>query len=80
MSKANAESDPARKSLLQEQIGGVTSQIGQLQAELAQLQTGSIDPGQVITPAAVVGRSSLKALLTYAVFGALAGLLLALAS
>ena len=79
VSKANAETDPARKSLLQEQIGGVTSQVGQLQAELAELQTGSIDPGQVITPAAVVGRSSLKALLTYAVFGALAGLLLALA-
>ena len=70
---------PAKKSLLQEQISGVTSQIGQLQAELAQLQTGSIDPGQVITPATVVGTSSLKALLTYALVGALAGLALALA-
>ncbi len=51
VTRSNAESDPAKKSLLQEQISGVTTQIGQLQAELAQLQTGSIDPGQVITPA-----------------------------
>ena len=78
VSKANKETDPGRKSLLNEQISGVTSQVGQLQAELAQLQTGSVDPGQVITPAAVVGHSTLTALLTYAVAGALAGLLLAL--
>ena len=78
VSKANTETDPTRKSLLQEQIGGLTSQIGQLQATLAELQTGSIDPGQVITPAAVVGRSSLKALVTYALLGLFAGLILAL--
>ena len=74
----NAETVASKKSLLQEQVSGVTAQIGQLQAQLAELQTGSIDPGQVITPATTVGTSSLRALLTYAVLGALAGLLLAL--
>ncbi|WP_027860028.1 hypothetical protein [Marmoricola sp. URHB0036] len=78
VAKANAETVPAQKSLLQEQVSGVTSQIGQLQAALAELQTGSVDPGQVITPAAIVGRSSLKALLAYALLGMFAGLLLAL--
>jgi len=78
VAKANVETNATRKSLLQEQINGVTSQIGQLQAALAELQTGSVDPGQVITPAAVVGRSSLRALLTYAILGMLAGLVLAL--
>ncbi len=79
VTRENNETNPARQSLLQEQIGGLTSQIGQLQAQLAELQTGAVDPGQVITPASVVGRSSLRALLTYAVAGAVAGLLLALA-
>ena len=54
----------------------MTSQIGQLQAQLAELQTGSVDPGQVITPAADVGRSSLRALFTYALLGAMLGLAL----
>jgi capsular polysaccharide biosynthesis protein/Mrp family chromosome partitioning ATPase len=75
----NAETDASKKSLLQEQISGVTAQIGQLQATLAELQTGAIDPGQVITPATNVGTSSLRALLTYAILGALGGILLALA-
>jgi capsular polysaccharide biosynthesis protein/Mrp family chromosome partitioning ATPase len=79
VSRANAETNPARKTLLNEQVGGVTSQIGQLQAQLAELQTGSVDPGQVITPAAVVSRSTLTALFTYALAGTLLGLLLALA-
>ncbi len=79
VSRLNAETNPSKKSLLQEQVSGVTTQIGQLQATLAELATGSIDPGQVITPATSVGTSSLTALLTYAVLGALAGLLLALA-
>ncbi len=79
VTRSNAETNPSKKSLLQEQISGVTTQIGQLQAELAQLQTGSIDPGQVITPATTVGTSSLRTLLTYALIGALAGLALALA-
>ena len=79
VARANAEVNPARKTLLQEQVSGVTSQIGQLQAQLAELQTGSIDPGQVITPAAVVSRSTLRALFTYALAGTMLGLLLALA-
>lgn len=78
VSKQNAEKDPDKKALIDEQISGVTNQIGQLQAQLAELQTGAVDPGQVITPASVVGRSSLRALVMYAALGAIAGLVLAL--
>ncbi len=46
------ETNAANRNLLREQINGVTQQIGQLQAQLADLQTGSVDPGQVITPPA----------------------------
>jgi polysaccharide biosynthesis transport protein len=79
VTRANRETDPARKVLLQEQIGSVTTQIGELQAQLAELQTGAVDPGQVITPASIVGQSTLRALLMYAVLGTMLGLVLALA-
>ena len=80
VTRANRETDPARKVLLQEQIGSVTTQIGELQAQLAELQTGAVDPGQVITPASIVGQSTLRALLMYAVVGTMLGLVLALAA
>jgi hypothetical protein len=57
---AKAESDPFRTSLLDEQVGGVTSQIG-MQIQLAEIETGSVDPGQVMTPAATVGWSHSRA-------------------
>lgn len=68
----------ATKNLLREQIRGVTAQIGQLQAQLAILQTGAVDPGQVITPASAVGQSSVVAVGLYGLVGLLAGLLLGL--
>ena len=77
--RANAETNTARKSVLEEQVSSATTQIGQLQAQLAELQTSAVDPGQVITPASVVSRSSLRALVMYAALGGFAGLMLALA-
>ncbi len=76
---SNAETNTATKSLLGEQITGVSSQIGQLQAQLATLQTGAVDPGQVITPASAVGQSSVTAVVVYGLVGLLVGLLLGLA-
>lgn len=78
VARSNVETNTATKSLLREQITGVTAQIGQLQAQLATLQTGAVDPGQVITPASVVGQSSLVAVVLYGLVGLLAGLLLGL--
>jgi succinoglycan biosynthesis transport protein ExoP len=76
--RSNAETNPSNRSLLREQITGVTTQIGQLQAQLATLQTGAVDPGQVITPAGVVGQSSALAIGLYAAIGLLVGLTLGL--
>jgi capsular polysaccharide biosynthesis protein/Mrp family chromosome partitioning ATPase len=76
--RADSETNASRKTLLQQQVSGVTTQIAQLQAALAELQTGSVDPGQVISPATAVGGSSLKSLVTYAAGGAIVGLLIAL--
>ena len=78
VARSNVETNTATKSLLREQITGVTAQIGQLQAQLATLQTGAVDPGQVITPASVVGQSSVVAVVLYGLVGLLAGLLLGL--
>lgn len=79
VARSTVEQNTARKNLLQEQIRGVTAQIAQLGAQLAELQTGTVDPGQVITPASVVGDSVFRGVVVYALIGALAGLLLALA-
>jgi capsular polysaccharide biosynthesis protein len=78
VARSNVETNVANKNLLQEQINGVTTQIGQLQAQLAELQTGAVDPGQVITPANVVGGSSLGVIALYAFVGLLAALALGL--
>jgi capsular polysaccharide biosynthesis protein len=78
VARSNVETNTANRNLLQEQINGVTAQIGQLQAQLAELQTGSVDPGQVITPARVVGSSTVGVIAIYAFIGLLVGLALGL--
>lgn len=78
VARSNVETNVANKNLLREQINGVTTQIDQLQAQLAELQTGSVDPGQVITPAGVVGGSSLDVVGVYGALGLFAGLALGL--
>jgi capsular polysaccharide biosynthesis protein len=79
VARSNVETNVANKNLLREQINGVTTQIDQLQAQLAELQTGSVDPGQVITPAGVVGGSSLDVVGVFGALGLLVGLALGLA-
>ncbi|MET0997444.1 MAG: hypothetical protein ABWX73_01905 [Marmoricola sp.] len=78
VARSNVETNVANKNLLQEQINGVTTQIGQLQAQLAELQTGAVDPGQVITPARVIGSSPVGVIAIYAFIGLLAALALGL--
>src|SRR3954451_21863146 len=75
----NAEQGPTRRALLQEQVNGVASQIAQLRAQLAELQTGSVDPGQVITPAGIVSRSPVSSLVISTIAGLIAGFVLAVA-
>lgn len=69
-------SDPVRKAVLQAQLHGITSQIAQFRNALSLLQSGSDDPGQVITPAHVVSRRPLTVLALATGVGVLVGLLL----
>ncbi len=78
VARSNVETNVANKNLLREQINGVTTQIGQLQAQLAELQTGAVDPGQVITPARVIGSSPVGVIAIYAFIGLLVALALGL--
>jgi capsular polysaccharide biosynthesis protein len=78
LAKSTIEKNPARKDLLQEQIRGVTAQISQLRAQLAELQTGTVDPGQVITPASAKGGQSVTGTIAYGLLGAALGLAVAL--
>jgi capsular polysaccharide biosynthesis protein len=78
LAKSSIEKNTARKSLLQEQIRGATAQISQLRAQLTELQTGTSDPGQVITPAGAKGGQSLTGTAAYGVVGALLGLVIGL--
>lgn len=71
------EATGAEKRVLQTRINGVSTQISQLRVELAELQSGSVDPGQVITPAAPVGQNPLASVVLYSLLGLLVGLLLA---
>ena len=78
LAKSTIEKNAARKSLLQEQVRGVTDQISQLRSQLTELQTNTADPGQVITPASASGGQSLTTTALFGVLGALVGLALAL--
>lgn len=44
------------RAVLQQQINGATAAIGQLRTQLIDVQTGEVDPGQIITPAHVISR------------------------
>ena len=78
VARLNVQNNAANRNLLVQQIDGVTTQIDQLQAQLAELQTASDDPGQVITPAGVISGSGIGLVVVYAVLGLLAGLALGL--
>src|SRR5699024_11142529 len=62
--------DPsAERELLQAQIDSVSTQIGQLRSTLTELSTGSTDPGQVVTPAAVPPAGLLTSKMIFIVAG-----------
>ncbi|MEP7089088.1 MAG: hypothetical protein ABI776_03180 [Nocardioidaceae bacterium] len=71
--KQSAELVVVRRAVLQEQVNGATTQIAQLRTALADLQTGEVDPGQVITPAHVTSRSPRTTMALFLVGGALVG-------
>lgn len=74
--RIRAASDPVRKAVLRAQLQGITAQLAQFRNALSLLQSGSDDPGQVITPAHVVSKRPLTVVVLAAVAGALVGLLL----
>jgi uncharacterized protein involved in exopolysaccharide biosynthesis len=76
--KQAAEKQAVRRSVLQKQINGATTQIGQLRTALTDVQTAAADPGQVITPAHVVSRSPQSTRVLFTAAGALVGLLIGL--
>jgi succinoglycan biosynthesis transport protein ExoP len=75
--KQDREIVAVRKAVIQEQIDGATTQIGQLRTALTSLQTGQVDPGQVITPAHIVSRSPITLRLLSTIAGFLVGLAIA---
>jgi hypothetical protein len=76
--KQGVEKQAVRRSVLQKQIDGATTQIGQLRTALTDVQTAAADPGQVITPAHVVSRSPQSTRILFTAAGALVGLLIGL--
>ncbi len=71
----DAANNSPRRVLLGQQVADATAQLGQLRTELSGLRTGSQDPGQVVTPAAVDARPPVPFMVLGAVAGALLGLL-----
>ena len=72
--------DPSpERTLLQGQIESVSTQIGQLRTTLTELDTGSSDPGQIITPAAISPRGFLDTRILLTLGGLILGLTAALA-
>lgn len=76
--KQGVEKQAVRRSVLQKQISGATTQIGQLRTALTDVQTSAADPGQVITPAHVVSRSPASTRILFTAAGALVGLIIGL--
>lgn len=76
--RLNSAGPSVRRAVLQQQIDGATTQIGQLRTALAVLQTGGVDPGQVVTPAHGTSRSPAATRLLFSAGGLIVGVLLAL--
>lgn len=77
LTRAGAGSPEA--SLLLTQVQSVSTQVSQLNAQMGDISTTPLYPGQVITPARLQGGSFLNLPLLLTVAGGLAGLALALA-
>lgn len=71
----NAAPGSARARLLDQQIDELTSQVGQLRTLQATATSASLDPGQVVTPAAVAEPGLLDGPVPMGTLGLLAGLM-----
>lgn len=67
------EPSSAAAKVLSQRIDSASAQINQLQAQSAELETGSTKPGQVITPAAVASSGLVGARLLFACLGLVIG-------
>lgn len=70
---SSAQSQSAAAELLREKIDGVSTQIDQLRARSSELQTGSLEPGQVVTPASAPAPGPIGPVYYMALAGVLAG-------
>ena len=61
------------RALIRENIQVVTSQLGQLRSQVAQLQATPVDPGQVVSPATIQNPGSLTTPLGFGLLGLAAG-------
>lgn len=68
----------AKEAALQAQVDSLTAQIATLRSRIAELKVGPFDPGQVVTPAAVVETGVLGSWPAFAGLGAVLGLIVAL--
>jgi capsular polysaccharide biosynthesis protein len=64
-------------NVLRVQLEAVTTQLNQLQARSAELQAGSTNPGQIVTPAALPAPGLIGSWVIYALAGLLVGVALA---
>jgi hypothetical protein len=69
-----ADPDSTQANVLRVQLEAVTTQLNQLQARSAELQAGSTNPGQIVTPAAVPPVGLFGSWPLYALVGLLLGL------
>jgi len=74
-----AKPESTQANVLRVQLEAVTTQLNQLQARSAELQAGSTNPGQIVTPAAVPPAGLFSSWLSYALGGLLLGVAAAVA-
>lgn len=77
---AKAADGSAASSALQAQLDSVSTQINQLRARAADTELVPVNPGQVVTPAAVRPKGIIGSWVAFPLAGMLAGLLAALAT
>lgn len=76
---AEAEPGSDAATVLQAQLDAATTQINQLRARASEIEAMPINPGQVVTPAAVAPQGPLGSWVVFPLAGLIAGLLAALA-
>jgi capsular polysaccharide biosynthesis protein len=74
---SNATSGSTQAGVLEVQLDAVTTQINQLRARSAELQSFSSSPGHIVTPAAIPPAGLLGSWIAYSLAGLIAGLIIA---